>query len=82
MRLVADTDEVVRRLLARAELQGRSDDSEEVIRHRLEVYERETAPLVAIFEERGLVVEVDGIGPVDEVTERVLAGLAELGITA
>lgn len=82
VRLVADTDEVVRRLLARAEEQGRSDDTEEIIRRRLDVYERETAPLVAIFAERGLVVEVDGIGPVDEVTERILAGLAERGITA
>ncbi|WP_413316881.1 adenylate kinase [Agrococcus sp. 1P02AA] len=82
VRLVADTDEVVRRLLARAQEQGRSDDTEEVIRHRLEVYERETAPLIAIFGDRGLVVEVDGIGAVDEVTERILAGLAERGISA
>lgn len=82
VRLVAETDEVVRRLLARAQEQGRSDDTEDVIRHRLDVYERETAPLIAIFAERGLVVEVDGIGAVDEVTERILAGLAERGITA
>ncbi|QUW17640.1 adenylate kinase [Agrococcus sp. Marseille-Q4369] len=82
VRLVADTDEVVRRLTARAAEQGRSDDTEEVIRHRLDVYERETAPLIAIFEERGLVVEVDGIGAVDEVTERILAGLAARGIEA
>ena len=82
VRLVADTDEVVRRLLVRAEQQGRSDDTEDVIRRRLDVYERETAPLIAIFAERGLVVEIDGIGPVDEVTERILAGLAERGITA
>ncbi|WAC66667.1 adenylate kinase [Agrococcus sp. SL85] len=82
VRLVADTDEVVRRLSARAAEQGRSDDTEEVIRHRLEVYERETAPLVATFAERGLVVEVDGIGSVDEVTERILAGLSARGVTA
>lgn len=82
VRLVADTDEVVRRLAARAAEQGRSDDTEEVIRHRLDVYERETAPLIAIFEERGLVVEVDGIGAVDEVTERILAGLAARGVEA
>lgn len=82
VRLVADTDEVVRRLSARAAEQGRSDDTEEVIRHRLEVYERETAPLVATFAERGLVVEVDGIGSVDEVTQRILAGLSARGVTA
>ncbi|WP_206448293.1 adenylate kinase [Agrococcus sp. KRD186] len=82
IRLVADTDEIVRRLAARAQDQGRSDDTEDVIRHRQEVYERETAPLVAIFAERGLVVEIDGMGAVDDVTERILAGLAERGITA
>lgn len=82
IRLVAETDEVVRRLLARAQGQGRSDDTEDVIRHRLGVYERETAPLIEIFAERSLVVEVDGIGAVDDVTERILAGLAERGITA
>lgn len=82
IRLVAETDEVVRRLLARAQDQGRSDDTEDVIRHRLGVYERETAPLIEIFAERSLVVEVDGIGAVDDVTERILAGLAERGITA
>ncbi|MFJ6114406.1 adenylate kinase [Agrococcus sediminis] len=82
IRLVADTEEVVRRLLARAEQQGRSDDTEAVIRRRLEVYERETAPLIAIFGDRDLVVEVDGIGAVDEVTDRILAGLAERGIRA
>ncbi len=80
VRLVADTDEVVRRLSARAAEQGRSDDTEEVIRHRLEVYERETAPLVATFAERGLVIEVDGIGAVDEVTARILDGLAARGV--
>lgn len=80
IRLVADIDEVVRRLLARAQDQGRSDDTEAIIRHRLDVYERETAPLIAIFGERGLVIEVDGIGAVDDVTARVLAGLAERGI--
>ena len=82
IRLVADTDEVVRRLLSRAQEQGRSDDGEDVIRHRLEVYERETAPLIAIFAERGLVVEVDGIGAVDDVTERILAGLRQRGIAS
>jgi adenylate kinase len=81
IRLVADTDEVVRRLLARAQDQGRSDDTEDIIRHRLNMYERETSPLITIFAERGLVVEVDGIGGVDDVTQRILAGLAERGIT-
>lgn len=74
--LEADTDEVVARLLKRAELEGRADDTEEVIRHRQEVYAQQTAPLVALFTERGILVAVDGLGTVDEVADRISAGLA------
>lgn len=80
VQLVADVDEVVTRLLGRAQSQGRADDTEEVIRHRLEIYEAQTAPLVAVYGERGLVVEIDGLGAVDAVTERILTALAERGI--
>lgn len=73
--LVADNDELVQRLLGRAAEQGRSDDNEEVIRHRLKVYEDETAPLVAIYTERGLVTEINGLGEIEEVTERILSAL-------
>jgi len=82
IRLVADEDEVVRRLRLRAIELGRTDDTEEVIRHRQQVYARETEPLLAVFAGRGLVIEVDGLGSVDEVTGRILAGLAERGIAA
>lgn len=78
--LTADTDEVVRRLLNRAIEQGRADDTEDVIRRRLEVYEEQTAPLVEIYNERNLVVTVDGLGEVAEVTERILSALAARGI--
>jgi adenylate kinase len=74
--LTADTDEVVRRLLNRAAEQGRSDDSEDVIRKRLEVYTEQTAPLIEVYAARGLVVEVDGLGEIDEVTGRIVAALA------
>lgn len=80
--LVADEDEVVRRLLLRAVELGRSDDTEETIRHRQQVYARETEPLIELFRRRGLLVEVDGLGAVDEVTARVLAALAERGLVA
>lgn len=82
VRLVADEEEVVSRLKLRAIELGRTDDTEEVIRHRQEVYARETAPLLAIFAQRGILVEVDGLGPVEEVTERILAGLADRGLVA
>jgi len=82
IRLVADQEEVVRRLRQRAVEQGRVDDSEEAIRHRQEVYQRETAPLLEMFREHGLLVEVDGLGPIDDVTERIFAALAERGVSA
>ncbi|HET7722589.1 MAG TPA: adenylate kinase [Acidimicrobiales bacterium] len=69
-------DELVRRLVQRGEEQGRSDDTEEVIRNRLRVYEASTAPLVDFYDERGILVRVDGTGPVEEVAERVEAALA------
>ncbi|MDO9398844.1 MAG: adenylate kinase [Herbiconiux sp.] len=74
--LTADTDEVVRRLLKRSAEQGRSDDTDEVIRKRLDVYEEQTAPLVQVYDDRGLVVRVDGLGEIDEVTGRIIAALA------
>ncbi len=80
LRLVADQEEIVRRLRKRAVEQGRADDSEEAIRHRQEVYLRETEPLVAMYRDQGLLIEVDGLGTPDEVTERVLQALAARGI--
>jgi len=73
--LTADTDEVVKRLLGRATEQGRADDTEDVIRRRLEVYEEQTAPLTALYKSRGLLVQVDGLGSVEEVTARISAAL-------
>jgi adenylate kinase len=66
--LTADTDEVVARLLQRATEQGRADDTEVVIRRRLEVYAEQTAPLIDVYEQRGLVRRVDGMASIDEVT--------------
>lgn len=80
IRLVADREEIVRRLRKRALEQGRADDSEEAIRHRQEVYQRETEPVVAMYRDRGVLLEVDGLGGIDEVTERIFARLAEHGI--
>jgi adenylate kinase len=80
IRLVADQDEIVARLTKRAQEQGRVDDSEEAIRHRQEVYLRETEPLVEVYRDQGLLVEVDGLGTVDEVATRVRDALAARGI--
>lgn len=78
--LVADVDVVVGRLSKRATEQGRSDDDESVVRHRLEVYAEQTAPLIELYGGRGVLVSVDGIGAIDEVTARITGGLAALGI--
>ena len=75
VQLTADTDEVVRRLLNRAIEQGRADDTEDVIRRRLEVYAEQTAPLTDVYAGRGLLVTVDGLGEVAEVTVRILEAL-------
>jgi len=69
--LRADTDEVVARLLNRAHQQGRADDTEEVVRRRLEIYEEQTAPLIDLYSSRGILVSVDGIGSIDEVAQRM-----------
>ena len=79
--LVADTDELVRRLLKRAQEQDRADDTEDVIRHRQNVYLEQTQPLIEIYSARDLVVEIDGLGQVGEVTERILNALTARGLS-
>lgn len=74
--LTADTDEVVERLAMRALDQGRDDDTEEVIRRRLEVYAEQTAPLTALYENRGILKQVNGLGDIADITSRILAALA------
>jgi adenylate kinase len=82
VQLDANPDEVVGRLLKRAVEQGRADDTEDVIRHRMDVYEQQTAPLVELFAQRGLLVKVDALGSVDDVTQRILTALAGAGVVA
>jgi adenylate kinase len=76
--LTADGDELVQRLLQRAETDGRSDDTEDVIRRRQELYGEQTEPLIEVYRERGLLIEVDGMGEVDEVTERIFKALQDV----
>jgi len=75
LQLTADQDELVARLLKRAQIEGRADDTEDVIRHRLDVYEQQTQVVVDRYLERGIVRHVDGLGDIDAVTERVLGAL-------
>jgi adenylate kinase len=75
LEITVDTEEVVRRLTGRSEIEGRSDDNEDVVRHRLDVYREQTAPLAAVYEELGLLRRVPGTGDVAEVTARLLAAI-------
>jgi adenylate kinase len=73
--LVAEVDEVVNRLLKRARIEGRSDDNEDTIRIRLREYAEKTAPLLDVYRQEGILVEVDGLGPIDEVSNRLFDAL-------
>lgn len=73
--LSVDVDQLVDRLLKRAETEGRADDNEEAIRTRMDVYNKETSPLLEIYRGRGLLVSVDGLGGVDEVSDRIYTAL-------
>jgi adenylate kinase len=75
--LRVDGEELISRLLERARTSGRTDDTEDVIRYRQKVYAEQTAPLLSLYSERGLVVDVDGHGTVDEVAERIWEALAQ-----
>lgn len=73
--LEVDTAVVIDRLLKRAQQEGRVDDTEQVIRHRQEVYAEQTKPLIELFSTRGILTRVDGLGTVDEVFDRITTAL-------
>jgi adenylate kinase len=73
--LTVDADEIVQRLLQRAQVEGRADDTEEVIRRRQELYAQETEPLIDVYHKRGICVAIDGMGEVSEVTQRIFDAL-------
>lgn len=74
--LTADRDELLSRIARRAEQEGREDDTEEAIARRLDIYAEQTAPLTSAYAERNLLVRVDGLGEIADVTERIVASLA------
>jgi adenylate kinase len=73
--LTVDQEELVHRLVQRADVEGRTDDTEQVVRRRQEVYAEQTAPLIETYEERGLLLRIDGMGEVDEVSKRITGAL-------
>jgi len=82
VQLTADSDELLRRLSGRAEEQGRSDDTPEVIKRRLSVYEEQTAPLIDVYAARSLVAKVNGLGDIADVTTRIIEVLDARGLVS
>ncbi len=76
--LTVDPDEIVQRLLQRAQVEGRADDTEDVIRRRQELYTEQTEPLIDVYRNRGILIEVDGMGEVDDVTRRIFDALDDI----
>jgi adenylate kinase len=74
--LQVDEEELVKRLLKRAQIEGRADDNEQTIRTRMQVYKDSTAPLIAYYRARGVLYEVNGEGGVGEVSKRIEQALA------
>lgn len=81
VQLTADGEELLRRLSGRAEQQGRSDDTPDVIKRRLDVYEQQTAPLIDVYVSRGLVAKINGLGDISEVTGRIIEALDARGLS-
>ncbi len=73
--LIVDQEQIVHRLARRSAEQGRSDDSEEVVRHRLTVYSEQTAPVAAYYDRKGLLTNIDGMGTIEEINERLVKAL-------
>jgi adenylate kinase len=76
--LNADRDVLMERLRKRAEIEGRADDTPEVIAKRLDVYAKETEPLLNIYKDRGLLIQVDGVGEIDRISSTIISHLSEL----
>ncbi|MGA1627219.1 MAG: adenylate kinase [Aquiluna sp.] len=82
VQLTADSEELLRRLSGRAQEQGRSDDTPEVIKRRLDVYAEQTAPLIDIYASRALVAKVNGLGEIGDVTNRIIEVLDARGLVS
>ena len=82
VQLTAESEELLRRLSGRAEEQGRSDDTPDVIKRRLDVYEEQTAPLIDIYAFRSLVAKVNGLGEIADVTKRIIEVLDARGLVS
>jgi adenylate kinase len=74
--ITVDIEEVMQRLLKRAEIDERTDDNGETIRERMKVYEEKTAPLLDYYRDEGLLIEISGMGSIAAVAARIEGALA------
>jgi adenylate kinase len=74
-------EESISRIAKRAADQGRSDDTEEAIAKRLDIYESETAPIIDVYAERGVLDRIDGVGSLEEITARIFDALSARGLS-
>ena len=74
--LRVDPDEAVARILKRRDIEGRADDTPDAIRNRLEVFNQQTAPVIDYYAQSGRLIEIDGLGEIDEVKQRLHEALA------
>jgi adenylate kinase len=70
-----EEQELLARLAGRAREEHRSDDAEETVRHRLEVFANQTYPLVDYYQRRGILVRINAVGPIDAISEQIFASL-------
>lgn len=82
VQLKVDNEQIIERLAGRAKAEGRADDSPESVRHRLHVYDQQTAPVVEFYRQRGELTEVDGMGALEDVFARIVAAISPGGAAA
>ncbi|MEN4901945.1 adenylate kinase [Luteimonas sp. TWI1416] len=82
VQLEVDNEQIVERLAGRAKAEGRADDSPESVRHRLNVYDQQTAPVIGFYRDHGQLTVVDGVGPLDEVFGRIVAAIGKADAAA
>ncbi len=78
LNLEVPDEELIKRLLDRAQKDGRADDTEPVIKNRLKTYQEQTAPLIDYYQKKGILKSIDGLGAMDEITARIRAILKEI----
>ncbi len=76
VQLTVDNEQIVERLAGRAKAEGRADDNPESVRKRLQVYDQQTAPVIEFYRQHGQLTIVDGVGPLDQVFNRIIEAIA------